>query len=148
MKKLRRKKRDRMLGGVCAGLADYFEIDVSLVRLAMVLFALLEGVGILFYILAWIVIPEEQEEKPHEKPEGPPQELSPEDTSGEELKRCSKSGEDMSGPKILGGIILILLGILLLIRNFVVWIPFSKIWPVFLILIGVWVLIKSFQREE
>ncbi len=144
MKKLRRKRKDRMLGGVCAGLADYFEIDVSLVRLAMVLFTLLEGVGILFYVLAWIVIPEEQEEKPEEIH----QELKPEVTSEGESEKETKPVGDTSGTNILGGIILILLGILLLIRNFVVWIPFSKIWPVFLILIGVWVLIKSIQREE
>ncbi len=58
VKRLLRSRRDKKLGGVCAGLAEYFDLDVSLVRLAWILFAVLGGSGVLAYILAWIVIPE------------------------------------------------------------------------------------------
>ena len=57
-KRLYRSVKDRKLAGVCGGLADYFEIDSSLVRLAMVLLACLGG-GVLVYIVAWIIVPEE-----------------------------------------------------------------------------------------
>ncbi len=50
--------QDRMLGGVASGLADYFQVDVSLVRLLFVLVALLPGPAFVGYILAWIVVPE------------------------------------------------------------------------------------------
>ncbi len=58
VKRLLRSRRDKKLGGVCAGLAEYFDLDVSLVRLAWIFFAVLGGSGVLAYILAWIVIPE------------------------------------------------------------------------------------------
>lgn len=59
MKKLYRARGGRMLGGVCMGLAHYFAVDVTLVRLIWVAVALFGGSGLLFYILAWIIIPEE-----------------------------------------------------------------------------------------
>lgn len=47
-----------MLGGVCAGIAETYHIDVSLVRIAFVLITLLtSGFGVLFYLAAWLVIP-------------------------------------------------------------------------------------------
>ena len=58
-KKLYRSGRDRMLGGVCGGIAEYFNVDPTLVRLLWVLFSLGSvGVGILVYIIAWAIIPE------------------------------------------------------------------------------------------
>lgn len=58
-KKLYRSLKSRMLGGVCAGLAEYFDIDVSLVRLIFVGIALISAIipMVIFYIIAWIVIP-------------------------------------------------------------------------------------------
>ncbi|MGE5481533.1 MAG: PspC domain-containing protein [Bacteroidota bacterium] len=58
-KRLYRSKRERILGGVCGGLAEYFGLDVSLVRLGWIVFVLLGGSGIIAYILAWFVIPAE-----------------------------------------------------------------------------------------
>lgn len=57
-KKLRRSTTDRVLGGVCAGIADYYELDPVLVRVAFVLLAFLGGPGILLYIILLLVIPE------------------------------------------------------------------------------------------
>ena len=50
---------DRLLGGVCAGLAEYFELDPSLVRIAYALISVLSAAfpGILVYIILWVVIP-------------------------------------------------------------------------------------------
>ncbi len=62
MKKLVRKRKDRVLGGVCAGLAEYFNVDVILVRLIWIGLTLLLGGGILLYIIAWIIIPLEDKE--------------------------------------------------------------------------------------
>jgi phage shock protein C len=59
VKRLYRSRYEKKLGGVCAGLARYFEIDVSLVRLIWILLAVFYGSGILAYLLAWIIIPEE-----------------------------------------------------------------------------------------
>ena len=58
-KRLYRIRDGRLVAGVCAGLAAYFGIDPTLVRLAFVLVTLFGGLGVLFYLFAWIVIPEE-----------------------------------------------------------------------------------------
>ena len=58
-KRLYKSRNDKMLGGVCGGIAEYFDIDPTLVRLGWVLFCALGGSGILAYIVAAIVIPEQ-----------------------------------------------------------------------------------------
>lgn len=56
-KRLFRSRTDRVLGGVCGGIAEYFDIDPVIVRLIWVLLVLAAGTGILLYIIAWIIIP-------------------------------------------------------------------------------------------
>jgi phage shock protein C len=56
---LTRSSTDRIIGGVCGGLARYFNIDSAIVRLVFVL-AVLSGVSPLVYLVLWIVMPEEQ----------------------------------------------------------------------------------------
>lgn len=72
--KLKRSYNNRMLGGVCAGLADYFETDPTLVRLVFVLFLFAGGGSLLAYIILWLVIPCEgknsEEEKSYPKHRG------------------------------------------------------------------------------
>ena len=58
-KRLYRSKKDSMICGVCGGIANYFNIDPTLVRLAFVLIAMGAGSGILAYIIAAIIIPDE-----------------------------------------------------------------------------------------
>ena len=62
-KRLYRNVNDKMLCGVCSGLADYFNIDPTLVRLAWVLLGLMGGSGLLAYIIASIVIPVNQDQQ-------------------------------------------------------------------------------------
>jgi phage shock protein C len=56
-KKLYRAEEGKMLAGVCAGVAEYFDIDPSIVRLAWILFSLMGGSGLLAYIICIFVIP-------------------------------------------------------------------------------------------
>ncbi len=60
-KRLYKSTADKKISGVCGGIADYFEIDSTLVRLAWVLFTLLGGSGIIGYIIAAIVMPVNKE---------------------------------------------------------------------------------------
>ncbi|MFW6124167.1 MAG: PspC domain-containing protein [Acidobacteriota bacterium] len=62
-KKLYRLQSSKMIGGVCAGIAQYFDLDVSLIRLLFVGLALITALFpmLLFYIIAWIIIPTEEE---------------------------------------------------------------------------------------
>ena len=58
-KKLYRSRNDKKLAGVCAGLAKYLNMDVTVIRLIMVLLTLFVGGGLLAYIVCALVIPEE-----------------------------------------------------------------------------------------
>lgn len=60
-KKLYRSQRERMVAGVCGGLAEYFNVDPTIVRLVWVLFTLFAFAGILLYIIACIIIPDERD---------------------------------------------------------------------------------------
>jgi len=64
-KKLHRSSKQRIIGGVCGGLAEYFEIDVNIMRLLFVAISLLSVLFpmVIFYIIAWIIVPEEVQSK-------------------------------------------------------------------------------------
>jgi phage shock protein C len=61
-KKLYRSSKQRMIGGVCGGLAEYFDMDVNIMRLLFVAVSLLSVLFpmVIFYIIAWIVVPEKE----------------------------------------------------------------------------------------
>jgi phage shock protein C len=56
-KNLMRSSTDKKIGGVCAGVADYFDLDPTIVRVVWLLLVLCAGTGLVFYILLWIVLP-------------------------------------------------------------------------------------------
>jgi phage shock protein C len=59
--RLMRPRQDRKIAGVCAALANYFDVDVTLVRVVWLILVIFGGTGLLAYIIGWIVIPEEPE---------------------------------------------------------------------------------------
>jgi phage shock protein C len=64
-KVLARSRNGRMVAGVCAGAAEYFGIDVTLVRVIVAVVAIITGgAGVLAYLAAWVIIPEEDEKVP------------------------------------------------------------------------------------
>ena len=67
IRRLTRSRSNRSIAGVCAGLADYFEVDVVLVRAAWVVFSIVPGAiigGVIAYLAAWLVMPEATEAAP------------------------------------------------------------------------------------
>lgn len=65
-KRLYRSEKDRKLTGVCGGVAEYFGIDPTLVRLGMAIVSCFWGTGIIVYIVSSFIIPNESEIKPGE----------------------------------------------------------------------------------
>ena len=63
IKRLYRSRDERMLGGVCGGLAEYLHTDPTLIRVLFVLFALAGGPGIIAYLIMWIIVPLEPSNK-------------------------------------------------------------------------------------
>jgi phage shock protein C len=58
-RKLYRSKTNRQLAGVCGGLAEYFNLDATLIRVLFVVLAVLGGSGIVLYLALWIIVPKE-----------------------------------------------------------------------------------------
>jgi phage shock protein C len=58
-RKLTRSAAQRSIAGVCGGLAEYFRVDVTMVRLVFLILALFGGNGILLYIILWLIMPED-----------------------------------------------------------------------------------------
>jgi phage shock protein C len=118
--KLYRSETNRMLAGVCGGLAQYLNIDVTLVRLFFVLLTLAVGSGVLLYIIMAVVIPSESQ--------GAPGTLN-----------TATTGGNSQGALVIGAALLIL-GMFLLVQTTIgVWIPwlqFGTLWPLLLILAG------------
>ena len=119
-KKLYRSKTNSMIGGVCGGLAEYFNIDPTLVRLISVLLILAQGIGLIAYIIAWIIIPQRKEEEVEVEGTVPSQTES----------------------RLLPGLILIVVGIIFLLNNFLAWFSFGMLWPLVLVVLGIYILLK------
>jgi phage shock protein C len=58
-RKLYRSKTNRQVAGVCGGLAEYFNLDATLIRILFVVLAVLGGSGLVIYVAMWIIVPEQ-----------------------------------------------------------------------------------------
>jgi phage shock protein C len=63
-KRLQRSRTEKMIAGVCGGLAEYFDVDPTVVRILWVIITLLGGAGLLLYIILWVVMPLERPAPP------------------------------------------------------------------------------------
>lgn len=152
-KKLYRSTLDKMIGGVAGGLAEYFDIDATLVRVLFVVVVFLGGGGIIAYIILWIVVPQ----KPYELPKNSFSQSQPESGSASNFSAneskpdsfsMSNSGSVSSMPQsnnkqIWVAIILMVIGGLLLLDNIFPRFDFDHFWPVILIGIGIGLLLKA-----
>lgn len=145
-KKLYRSKKDRVFFGVCGGLAEYFEIDPVIVRLLTVIISIWGGIGVVAYILGALIIPEGENEVETKKSSKKGQEDFGKkmETAAQQIKESveQKSGGDK---RWIGGLVLITLGLLFLIQQFVPFLDFGKTWPLFLIILGVIVIFGGRQ---
>ncbi len=62
-RRLYRSQTEKMIGGVCGGLAEVLDVDPTIVRVVFVLLALLGGHGLLLYLILWIVMPRQDQIK-------------------------------------------------------------------------------------
>ena len=147
-KQLYRDKQRASIGGVCAGLSDYFQIDVTLIR-ALFLVALFGfGSGVLLYIILWAVIPERSS-----YPDPNTVDYTVNDAGEAQPIREAKKSSKKENESVIGGLILITLGIIFLADEFVPWFDFGKLWPLILVAVGAGILwnqnrIKSKSENE
>ncbi|WP_286681240.1 PspC domain-containing protein [Methanoculleus sp. DTU007] len=72
MKKLTRSRTDRWIAGICGGIGEYLEIDPNVIRVIWVIFTVVTGfvIGIVIYLLLWLILPESGQVHPTEVLEG------------------------------------------------------------------------------
>lgn len=147
MKKLYRSDQQKIVAGVCGGIAEYFEIDPVLIRLIWIVLIVFGGTGILAYLIAWIVIPTRQmkNEEPVVKEE--PVVETPE----------SKPQAQSQNMRFFWGIVLILIGLLIVANQF--WWPldffrlvikgiFKFFIPAILIVLGIFIILQGSERSK
>jgi phage shock protein C len=167
-KRLYRDESRKMVGGVCAGLSEYLNIDVSILRAIFLLALILKGGGGLIYIVLWIVLPKKDYytgPRPQQPPFSsytPPYNQpfvdytvppaspfgSPTDFSVPPVNPPVKKGP--SNTTLIAGLILTLVGIFILIDEFDI-IPdwdFRHLWPIILIIVGVVLVSTGFGKKE
>lgn len=159
-KRLYRSRTDRMIWGVCGGLAKYFNVDSTLVRVVFVLLALMSGIGIIAYIILAIVMPLEGSKS------ATPKEVVRENVEeikesaqefGKEVRAAftdegkkeeGKTGQESDGggrrAGIFFGILLIILGAIFLLDTFDVfwWFRWAYLWPLLLVAIGLLIILS------
>jgi len=129
-KKIYRSRTNKIIGGVCGGLGEYFNVDPSIIRLFWLLACIAGGVGIIAYIVCLIIIPVGDNDTTYY------------DGDGHEVFKNSS---------LFVGVGLIIVGAILLAKKVcpwfsVKWFNFAKYWPVLLIIGGLYILFN--QRKN
>lgn len=121
VRRVRRSRTDRVFGGVCGGLGRYLNVDPILLRIAAVALALSGGLGVLAYLIAWLVIPEENGTEP----------------------ATPTPGVNRHGVAVVVGASLVALGALLLVQQVVPWFSSAIFWPIVIVAVGVAVVFSA-----
>ncbi|HHY26309.1 MAG TPA: PspC domain-containing protein [Desulfitobacterium dehalogenans] len=147
--KLYRSETDKKLGGVCGGLADYFDIDSTLIRLVVLLTFFMGGVGFFLYIIAWVVIPVNPGYRSGVSYHPNGNVVDEMKESVQDIGNSAQSfAQDLraanpSQRKRYIGIGLMILGVIFLLDQ---WFPYvfnwGKMWPLILIVIGIGIILR------
>jgi phage shock protein C len=138
-RKLYLSKTDQKLAGVCGGIAEYFDIDSTIVRLVWIFLALAGGSGLLIYIIAAIVM--------QDKPTGYPANADATKVVDVNSDDSNKGAAPKKDNSLLVGWTFIILGLLVFSKSFhfLRWLDFKFLLPFILICVGVYVL---FSRRK
>ena len=150
-RRLTRNRRNAVLGGVAAGLGEYVDVDPVLVRLGFVLLTFATGVGIVFYVICWVIVPAGDASDSGQASLG--------EQAADEIRAAA---ETVAGDvreagasrraQMFGGALLTVLGVMLLVDrvpwmfDWLRWLRFDDAWPLILVVIGVVLVIRA--REE
>jgi phage shock protein C len=157
---------DRILGGVCSGLAADLHVDPLWIRIAFVLLALVQGIGVLLYVVLWVVMPERADAQAggnsrfvsmmadirrawHDLQAqfGGTRPAGPSEPAGGPTSPTTPTNSTWRNPSVALGLILVVVGVLFLADNLGL-VPWNVIWPVTLIVIGVLLLARSATKRS
>jgi len=144
-KQLYRSETNRMIAGVCGGLADFFDVDATLFRVLFVAVIFLGGAGIFVYVILWIIIPlptsNTQDSKMRmedfkNEAKGFVQHTAEQIKQGNQVDHVTS----VSRTQRALAISLIVVGGLIIFKNFLPHISFTYVWPGIFVVCGVWLL--------
>lgn len=150
--KLIRPKKDRVVAGVCLALANYFKVDVVIVRIVFIIMALGKGAGVLIYIVLMIAIPEEDGKsyaddiKSSIKAEDKAKIKEGIKKSTEKLVKATSSNQHTT--ELLAGLLIAIGGIFLLSNIAPAFFSWDKVWPLLLVFLGIAILASSRKKEK
>lgn len=149
-RRLYRSRDKKVVAGIAGGLGEYLDIDPVIIRILIVLITIFHGIGIIIYIVMWIIIPE----VPYNKVN---QEKSTEFSDDNENTILQNPGKDEVRDKALKsssnsrkvfGVILIFIGVFLLFEKFIPFFDFAFIISISLILLGLAMVFNFFNKSE
>lgn len=136
IKRLERNPMNKVVGGVCSGLADYFNLDVALIRVLFVVALLFASFGFWLYIILWIVVPEKKMNFDYQAQQ-----------TAESAANTPVIDEDnKKTTAVIAGVSVALIGVIFLINNFI---PISwvwKLWPLILVVIGIVMIVNAVKK--
>ncbi len=133
-KRLERDTQNKVIGGVCSGLANYFNIDASLLRVLFACMFFFASMGFWLYLILWVMMPA-----------APVQRIV--DENGQTVMETPQGQEAGKGGLVLG-LILIATGAIALLHRFIPQFNWQTIWPVLLIVLGVLLLFPSKGKKS
>jgi len=151
-KALTRDPRRAVLGGVAAGFGQYLDVDPVLVRLTFVVLSFANGLGVVLYLVCWVVMPRD----------GVPASAAPGGVEGalegareaaqEAARAIGRVTDDGSGARLGVGYALIALGLVLLLHNldwirWPAWARFEVLWPLILVGMGAGLVRRAMRKE-
>lgn len=135
---LYRSKNNRILGGVCGGIGEYFEIDPVIIRIIFVILATLGGLGIVIYLILWILVPDKNGRS---VAENIAEEIKNEDSNYEYAR-------DVSQSKKAFGLILVVFGVYLCAKRLLPDLALDQyLWPVIIMMVGLFIVLKSARNK-
>lgn len=140
-KRLYRSLEDNKIAGVCGGLGEYFDIDSTIVRIVFFLLVFANGVGLLAYLVAWIVIPKREAQTANVSGDSGTESATIH-TTPEQREKAERN------KYMIPGVILIVLGMVLLAHNVWWWFDWGELWPIVLIVVGGGILYRAISRNE
>lgn len=140
--RLYRSKNDKKIAGVCGGIAEYFGIDPTIIRLLWLISIAVYGTGLFIYIVAAIIMPEREDINT-----GIIKNKNSDETNKQGNDAYNRRFDKENNRKFLG-YALIILGAILLSRRFVFlqWLSFKFLFPIALIAFGIFILSNNFKK--
>jgi phage shock protein C len=139
-KKLYRSSSDKIIAGVCGGLAEYFAVDSTLIRILFVALTLANGFGVLLYIIMALIVPKDKKTGTRDNAR---------DLAAGAKHLASQVRSSDNGRNLLG-LIIVGLGLVILIKNILpvppVWMHARVFWPAVIIAIGLYFIFSNKKR--